>query len=232
MNPTSYIITCEHAVNTIPSRYQPLFNKDQAILNTHRAIDFGALQMARDFSKTLQSPLITAQVSRIIIDCNRSLNHRGCFSSFTENFTVDEKQDLIDQYYTPYRQQVESLIHQTIQQGHQVIHLSIHSFTPSLDNQIRNAEIGFLYDPARIGEKQLATRWRKKILEITADYRVRMNYPYRGTADGFITALRKMHPEQNYIGIEIESNQQLTKDPVELGKLTDVLLSGISVNFC
>jgi hypothetical protein len=37
---------------------------------------------------------------------------------------------------------------------------------------------------------------------------VRLNYPYRGSADGLTTHLRRLHPNSDYAGIEIEVNQK------------------------
>jgi hypothetical protein len=36
-----------------------------------------------------------------------------------------------------------------------------------------------------------------------------MNYPYLGISDGFTCELRKKFLEQDYVGLEIESNQAL-----------------------
>jgi len=44
--------------------------------------------------------------------------------------------------------------------GDRVIHVAVHSFTPTLRGVRRNADVGLLYDPARPGELALARRWR------------------------------------------------------------------------
>ncbi len=225
------VISCEHAVNIIPDAYQYILSTDSAVLETHRAIDFGAFEIAKHFQKTLNCPLISATVSRLIIDCNRSLTHPECFSHFTEKLAPAEKKCLIETYYKPYRQAVESFINARITEGVQVIHLSIHSFTPMLNNIERNADIGLLYDPSRLGEKQLASEWRKGIVKKSKAYRVRMNYPYRGITDGFITSLRKQHDEKHYLGFEVESNQALVKDDTSLQALSQVLVESFRALF-
>jgi len=225
MKTHTLILSCEHAVNHIPNRYQYLFHQKSAILNSHRAIDFGAQRIAEQFSQTLDFPLIEATASRLLIDCNRTLTHPHCFSEFSKTLPQSEKQEIIAQYYQPYRQKVNSLIENSIQQGIPVIHLSIHSFTPKLNNKVRNADIGFLYDPSRAGEKQIATEWRNRILEKSNDYRVRLNYPYRGISDGFVSALRKAYSEDQYLGLEIESNQAKLSDLKAQDKLSQLLIS-------
>ena len=223
-----YIITCEHAVNTIPSAYQYLFHRQPDVLDTHRAIDFGALDIAKRFSQVLDCPLFKATTSRLLIECNRSLNHPKGFSEFTHGLTQEEKQVVIDQYYQPFRQPAETFISDTIKNGIQIIHLSIHSFTPVFNNIVRNTDIGLLYDPTRRGEKTLASQWREELLKEKSSYRVRMNYPYQGTSNGFVSSLRKQHPEKDYLGFEVESNQGLTQDALKLEVLSQSLTSSFS----
>ena len=45
------IITCEHGGNKIPKVYQYLFEDDISILQTHKAYDPGALELAKAISK-------------------------------------------------------------------------------------------------------------------------------------------------------------------------------------
>ena len=69
------IITCEHGGNRIPAPYRPLFRGMQAQLATHRGFDHGALVMARALAAAFKAPLISACVSRLLIDLNRSIGH-------------------------------------------------------------------------------------------------------------------------------------------------------------
>ena len=221
MKPTKLFLSCEHAVDIIPPAYKHLFHANESVLQTHRAIDFGALEIATHLKQAFACECPTATVSRILIDCNRSINNKSCFSEFTTPLSDVEKQQLIDEYYLPYRHRCEALINDHINHGHQVLHLSIHSFTPVFNGIKRNAGIGLLYDPRRHGEKEVARELGGLLSHEKPAYRVRMNYPYKGASDGFTTALRKKHPESDYIGIEVETNQALaknkeTREPVAL----------------
>ena len=71
---------------------------------------------------------------------------------------------------------------------------------------VRDADVGLLYDPGREWERAICRRWRGVLREVAPDARVRLNYPYRGTADGFPTSLRRRFPE-GYAGIELELNE-------------------------
>jgi len=223
MKPTLLFLSCEHAVNTVPPRHLSLFKDKPALLETHRAIDFGALDITLSLSQACQCDYVTASISRLLIDCNRSLTSADCFSEFTSHLPAPEKQHLIDNYYLPYRTRCESMIRNAIESGHQVFHLSVHSFTPIFNGVTRNACIGLLYDPKRHGEKEVARQWQKLLSEESRTHRVRMNYPYRGASDGFTSALRKEYSEKDYIGMEVEVNQSLVKDKTSLNTMITLL---------
>src|SRR4030065_143064 len=70
---------------------------------------------------------------------------------------------ILNRYSRPYRNRVEAHIAAAIAQGSRVIHLSSHSFTPVLDGEVRNADIGLLYDPARHGEAELCPRRQARL---------------------------------------------------------------------
>lgn len=225
--PIKLFLSCEHAVNTVPSAYSDVFKEQHSILDTHRGIDHGAIEIANHLHQTFSCGFTQATVSRLLIDCNRSLGHTHCFSEFTRRLPAAEKQHLINTYYLPYRQQAENAIQAQIQNGYQVLHLSIHSFTPELNGIKRNAGIGLLYDHARHGEKEVARIWRGLLLQQTPTYRVRMNYPYHGNTDAFTTALRKRYTELDYLGFEVESNQALLQDKDSRDKMCNVLSSSL-----
>jgi len=226
MKPLHLLFTCEHAVNDIPPEFGAYFLPHQDVLNTHRGIDFGALTIAQHLSKAFSLPLYAATISRLLIEHNRSLGHRSSFSEFSINLSQDEKERLIQTYYLPYRQSVQQYIQENIDAGFQVCHLSIHSFTPIWNGLPRNAEIGLLYNPKRPSEKALAKRWQK-LLNPTA--RTRLNYPYHGDSDSFTTSLRKLFPDDEYIGIEVEVNQALAGDPEKLNDTMTLLETTLKI---
>lgn len=224
---TSLILSCEHAVATIPQAWQPCFAPWQDLLASHRGIDFGAQAIAQALHQALHAPLVEATASRLLIDCNRSLNHPQCFSEATQGLSPEAKQQIIRAHYDPFRQAVTALIAAEIEAGQVVLHLSIHSFTPVLNGQIRQADIGLLYDPRRPGEKRVAQTWQKILQQQAPQWRIRRNYPYQGKSDGFTTYLRKQFSPENYIGIEVESNQALTTKSEQLDRLKNCYIHSL-----
>lgn len=208
MESDAFVISCEHGGKRIPPRWRPLFSAHAALLASHRGYDKGALRMARELAAAFNAPLFAATVSRLLIELNRSPGHPRLYSDITRGLPDRERRDIFDTCYLPYRRAVEECIAGFVAQGRRVIHVSAHSFTPELDGEVRNADVGLLYDPKRPGERELCRRWRAALLQAAPAWRVRMNYPYAGSADGFTTWLRRRFGPGQYVGIELEINQK------------------------
>ena len=146
--------------------------------------------------------------TRLLVDLNRSLHHRHLFSEFTRHCDPELKTTILENYYYPYRTKLEDEIRKILACGRTVVHLSVHSFTPRLGKELRRADVGLLYDPQRQGERDLCRKLQAILKKTSADQFVRRNYPYRGTADGLTTYLRKKFRGRKYLGIEIEINQK------------------------
>lgn len=201
------LFTCEHASNKIPRSLRRLFTGKSALLRSHRSWDAGALPVARSISRAFKAPLVQGRHSRLVIDLNRSLHHSNLFSEITKSASQDTRAALIQRIYAPFRLKTRKLIKQFLLAHRRTVHFSIHSFTPSLDGVVRNCEIGILYDPQKSEEKKLAARLKQELSVLLPNARIRLNYPYKGSADGHTTHLRSLFSKNNYIGIELELNQ-------------------------
>jgi predicted N-formylglutamate amidohydrolase len=211
MNETSrrLLITCEHGGNRIPRRYHSFFLGAEAVRASHRGYDRGALPLARELARALGAPLIASTTSRLLVDLNRSPGHPRLFGETVRQAPPSLRHEILARYYRPYRRRAENLIAETVAEGQRIVHVSCHSFTPVLDGEVRKADVGLLYDPARPGEKALCAAWRIALLERLPDLKVRFNYPYAGTSDGFTAHLRRTFAPEDYVGIELEINQGL-----------------------
>ena len=199
------ILTCEHAGNAIPEKFKSVFDPFYAELNSHKGLDIGALDLF-NFLKPLAAYNRHETTSRLLIELNRSLHHKDLFSPVSKKLPSDEKQKLIASIYKPYREAVEKVISDSIFSGEKVLHLSIHTFTPVWHGKERPCDMGILYDSKQKTERALAESFKSKLLEYS-HFRIRFNYPYKGSSDGFTTYLRKKFPK-NYWGIELEVNQK------------------------
>lgn len=209
--PDAIILTCEHGGNRVPRHLTQAFKPLAGMLATHRGWDPGALALARRLSRRFRAPLFESTTSRLVVDLNRSEHHPRVFSRVSGSFPAAERTRLLDSLYRPFRSEVAAAVREATNRGRKVVHISVHSFTPVLAGVRRNADIGLLYDPKSETERAVAAAWRSAIRSINPDLLVRMNYPYRGTADGHTTSLRGRFQPDRYVGIELEVNQKLVR---------------------
>lgn len=202
-----FLITCEHATNRVPDNYRHLFSDAGDDLQSHRGWDPGAFIIAHTIQKAVHAPVLSFPFTRLLIDPNRSLHHPRLFSDFTKQLPKREKNNLINSLYLPYRENAEEALSEIASQAEQVVHLSIHTFTPSLNGRERAFDIGLLYDPSRKAEKQFCSKWKHALQHENSVLRIKMNQPYKGKSDGFTTYLRHRLGVQ-YVGIELEVNQK------------------------
>jgi predicted N-formylglutamate amidohydrolase len=208
------VVSCEHGGNDVPAEYRALFRGAGRVLASHRGWDPGAADVARALAARLSAPLFLAETTRLLVDLNRSLGHPRVFSEFTRALPPDGRARLLREHYSPYRSAVEACVAEAAARGEFVLHVSSHSFTPILDGNERCAHAALLFDPGRPAEAAFAAIWRKALRELApAKWIVRRNYPYRGTADGLTTHLRKCFTARCYAGIELEVNQRLVREP-------------------
>jgi predicted N-formylglutamate amidohydrolase len=212
---TQLIITCEHAGNEVPEEFQHLFKYNPEVLETHRGIDIGALELTNSISEILKKEPYLNTVTRLLVDLNRSTQSPTLFSEFTREQPLHVREKIFKKYYQPHRKKIEEKISQIIEDGEQAVHVGIHTFTPIWNNEEREVDVGFLFDPRSKAEQHFCYLWRHALYQRSAELRLKMNEPYRGTMDGFTTYLRKQFSGDNYLGLEIEVNQRFTESSLK-----------------
>lgn len=205
----AFLISCEHGGYHLPAGWQDLFAGMEPLLRSHFGYDAGALSLATFLAHGLGAPLAKAEVTRLLVDLNRSPNSKSLFSAQSQALSEVEKEEILRDYYWPYRDQLKEKIIAAGSAGAQVVHLSVHSFTPIYKEQVRSADFGLLYDPSRLREKRFCQDWGALLQRHSPDLSVRYNFPYRGTADGLTRIFRDCFTPQDYLGIELEVNQAL-----------------------
>jgi predicted N-formylglutamate amidohydrolase len=201
-----WILTCEHGGREVPPEFAGAFRGATDALESHRGWDPGALAVFDVLAPALADAAFSASTTRLLVDLNRSPGHPKLHSEFARALPPAVRKDIVARWWRPWREAVATQIDAWRTAGHPVRHLSVHSFTPVLDGRIRNADLGLLYDPSRPAERAFCLRWQALLAE--RGWRVRRNYPYRGSDDGHTTALRRRFGD-GYAGIELELNQAI-----------------------
>jgi predicted N-formylglutamate amidohydrolase len=211
---TVIVLTCEHGGNKIPAAYRSLFSGTDDVLKSHRGWDPGALAVAAVMARRLGAEMFSSTTSRLLVELNRSLGHGSLFSEFTASWAAEQRQQIIETHWRPYRDEVTAHMEGLVNAGQRVIHLSIHSFTPVWDGKPRRTSIGLLYDPRRLDERSFCNAWKAALRQQCPGYSIHSNQPYKGIGDGFTTWLRRHLAatesyEGTYAGIEVEINQAM-----------------------
>ena len=115
------IITCEHGGCEVPALYAPLFAGHEALLQTHRGWDPGALVLARELAGALKAPLFFATTTRLLIDLNRSIGHPQLHSEITRGLPLAMRRDIEARHYQPHRDIVEAEVARLIAAGRRVV---------------------------------------------------------------------------------------------------------------
>jgi predicted N-formylglutamate amidohydrolase len=217
------VITCEHGGNRLPTRFRPLFARRWQQLHSHDGWDRGALRLAREMAAALGGEHHWSVVSRLLVDLNRSIGAPDNFSDVTATLDSATRTEILEQYYHPYRRSVERSVASAIERGERVLHLSCHSFAEELDGQVRDSQLGILYDPVRLTEQRLANGWKEALKHELPHADPRLNYPYLGTDDGLVTTLRGRYPDPLYAGIELEVRRDVIMDAGVRHKLIKTL---------
>ncbi|MDB5891342.1 MAG: N-formylglutamate amidohydrolase [Polaromonas sp.] len=201
------IVTCEHGGHEVPPAYAPLFAGHQALLQTHRGWDPGALELAQQIAAAFDAPLFASTTTRLLIDLNRSIGHKTLHSEATRGLPLATRREIAAQHYLPHRRAIEAEVARLVAAGMRVVHIASHSFTPELHGIVR-PDIAWLYDPRRSAEGPFVARWLAATRRRQPGLKLRRNFPYHGRLDGLTARLRKRHPADHYIGTEIEINQR------------------------
>lgn len=147
------ILTCEHASNKIPEKYNNLGLSDK-LLDTHIARDKGCKELTTILAKKIGCTAFLAGYSRLFIDYNRRENEKSLILDESDkiiisgnvNLSKEERDYRIENFHRPYYKAIFAKIENMQKKGIKPCIFSIHSFTPQLKGGIyRPWNAGILY---------------------------------------------------------------------------------------
>ena len=185
---SNLVLLCEHASNAIPPELQQLGLEDEA-LEQHIAYDLGAKQVTLDMAAMMGVPAVLANVSRLVIDCNRSprqkdADYAGLIPEVSDGRIIPGNQNLshadikarVDAYFTPFHHAADTVINGAIKAGKPPMIVGIHSFTPATQSSgDRPWQIGLMWNKdAKLAQAMMGLIERETQLFLGA------NEPYSG----------------------------------------------------
>lgn len=179
-----FLVTCDHATNTVPPDLGGSLGLPQADMDRHIAYDIGALGTARALAAALAAPLVASNFSRLVIDPNRGEDdptllmrlYDGSIIPGNRHADDAERARRLDRYWHPYHGAIERMA-----AGRKdVAIVAVHSFTPQLRGRLpRPWHVGILHAwDARLSDPLI------DLLEREPDLTVGRNQPYPGHLPG------------------------------------------------
>lgn len=180
---TCLLLVCDHASRAVPSVLGQL-GLGETILSRHIAWDIGAASVCRRISDHMSAPAVLAGYSRLLIDCNRQPGHPQSVPPVSDGVSIPGNQGLsedifetrIETFFRPYHNAITSALAHMWHGGKPPALLSIHSFTPNLNGEQREWDIGVLWNR----DPRLARPLMERLRSID-DLKVGDNEPYSGT---------------------------------------------------
>jgi predicted N-formylglutamate amidohydrolase len=148
-----FFITCEHAGREIPRRLGSL-GLQAAELQRHIAWDIGAAEVARHLSTRLDATLVLQNYSRLVIDCNRTLDRHDSIPTVSEHMEIPGNRDLhpdevaarAAEVFQPYHDSIVRALDRRRDHGRRNVLIAVHSFTPVFKGKARPWHIGLLFN--------------------------------------------------------------------------------------
>lgn len=141
------VLLCDHASRRIPRRLGDL-GLDPAVLSEHIAWDPGAAAVSRHLSAQLDAPLVLSGYSRLVIDLNRPLHSPESIAEQSaavripgnQGLSAEQRATRIQELFRPYHSAIDRLLDGRSNRATAL--LSIHSFTPVLNGEVRPWRVG------------------------------------------------------------------------------------------
>ena len=146
------VLVCDHARNAVPRSLAGL-GLSSEVLKTHVGLDIGCESLSKQIADRLDSVLVVAGFSRLVVDPNRPPGHPTSIPSQSDgieipgnrSLTERDRQRRIDEIFTPYHEAVAVELEQTFRRHRRVALVSMHSFTPRMGGEARPWHVGILW---------------------------------------------------------------------------------------
>lgn len=147
------LLLCDHASHVVPRALGGL-GLGSVDLARHIAGDIGAASVARHLSARFDAPVVLAGFSRLVIDCNRSLDDPTSIPQISETTVIpanravsaEERKRRAEACFEPYHRRVCGFLDGFAARGVVPLILSIHSFTPVFKGVARPWHFGILWN--------------------------------------------------------------------------------------
>ena len=147
------LLVCDHASRAFPAHLGTLGVPEPDTWE-HIAWDIGAAELTRGLAAALDAPAILCRWSRLVVDCNRRLDHASAFPVESDRIevpgnvglTAEDREWRIRHIHEPYHGAIDAQLDAMLARGVVPAFVSVHSFTPLMGEIARPWHVGTLWD--------------------------------------------------------------------------------------
>lgn len=218
------VLTCEHASERMPEPWH-WADEDAWVIGSHWSYDLGAADLTRELATALGAAAVLSRFSRLLCDPNRAETDPSVFRDRAEgrglriNTGLDEaeRERRLAAYHRVYHAVVDRVV--AAHPGHTL--LSIHTFTPVYEGQVREVEIGVLFDTEDDLGVDLALGLADRGLAAW------LNEPWSGK-EGLIYSADRHARAHGRRALELEVRQDLAADPAWRAQFVPLLAEALA----
>jgi hypothetical protein len=122
---TAYLFSCENATCAVPEAHREVFRGSEDVVGSAEGWEPGALNLAQGFAMRFRTPLVHADVTRLLIDFEKDGDDR--WSRFSGQLPETTRQKLVERHAKPYRLLLEQRIAEDLRRHAAVLHVMIHT---------------------------------------------------------------------------------------------------------
>lgn len=152
---TAYLFSCEHATCAVPEAYRELFRDSEEIVGSAEGWEPGSLNLAQAFAMKHRTPLVHADVTRLLIDLDQEGDAR--WSRFSSQLPEGTRAKLIERHEKPFRLTLSQRINEDLRRHPALLHVMVHT-----DEKFEGRVILETGRSAELAEG-IAAAWRQKL---------------------------------------------------------------------
>jgi predicted N-formylglutamate amidohydrolase len=221
------VLSCEHASARLPEPWS-WHEDDLWLRGTHWSYDLGARALTLELAAALSASAVLSRFTRLLVDPNRELDRSDLFRRVAEGRSIelnrgidgDERARRIQGYYEPFH----AALDQALARSRAPLLLSIHSFTPDYEGQVREVEFGVLFNREERHARALAQALRAEFAGVAE------NEPWSGK-QGLIFSAESHAERFGRVALELEVRQDRLGDVRYRARLVPALCAFVERTF-
>ena len=205
---SSHVLVCDHSGRGIPGRLGALGLRPED-LERHIAWDIGAGALAVQLGRALDACVVRQAYSRLVIDCNRWPGREdlvppvsdGTRIPANEGLSAEAVAERLAVIYAPYHAGISAVIDTRLAVGRPVSVISVHSFTPVMNDVARPWHVGVLH----AGDSPLSNRLLA-LLTAEDGLEVGDNQPYSLGETDYTVPVHAQRRGLDYLELEVRQD--------------------------